>query len=152
MPIIIAAIAVALLLLWGGIIALLRMVDLFEPKHFLGLGAYATLVSGLVMGLVLYNAHVRQQEHALQLTEQMDAVTRRLSDLSERLVSQLAEKADLTVSEFEIRSRLQNEKADHKRTRVALAAMSSERSDLEKALQRERKARISYQNDQNSKM
>jgi len=150
--IIIAAIAVALLLLWGGIIALLRMVDTFQPKHFLGLGAYTTLVSGLVMGLVLYNAHVRQQEHARELTEQMDAVTRRLSDLSERLVGQLAEKADLTVSEFEIRSRLQIEKAHHQRTQAELAAVSSARSDLEKSVQKERRARISYQNDQNSKI
>ena len=152
MQIIIAAIAVALLLLWGGIIALLRMVDLFEPKHFLGLGAYTTLVSGLVMGLVLYNSYVRQQEHARELTGQMNAVTRRLSDLSERLVSQLAEKADLTASEFEIRSRLQNEQAHHQRTQAELAAVSSERTDLENAIQRERKARITYQNDQNSKV
>jgi predicted nucleic acid-binding Zn-ribbon protein len=150
--IIIVAIAVALLLLWGGIIALLRMVDVYEPKHFLGLGAYTTLVSGLVMGLVLYNSHVRQQEQAREFTEQMTGVTRRLSDLSERLLGQLAEKANLTASEFEIRSRLQNEQAHHQRTQAELAEVSSERSDLEKAVQKERGARISYQTDQNSKI
>ena len=60
--VIIAALIVGALLLWGGILGLLRIVDLFESKLILGLGAYMTLVSGLVMGLVLFTANERQKE------------------------------------------------------------------------------------------
>ena len=142
MTTIIAAIVVGVLLLWGGIVGLLKMVDMYERKHILGLGGYTTLVAGLVIGLVLFNAQVRQQEHARELTMQMDAVTKRLGELSDRLVGQLAEKADLTVSEFEIRARLQNEQADHERTRAELAAPQSAPGDLRQCSQRMVLARI----------
>ncbi len=150
MTTIIAAIVVGVLLLWGGIVGLLKMVDMYERKHILGLGGYTTLVAGLVIGLVLFNAQVRQQEHARELTMQMDAVTKRLGELSDRLVGQLAEKADLTVSEFEIRARLQNEQAHHERTRAELADANDEQRETQRALQSGRKARIDYQNSQNS--
>ena len=152
MEIIIAAIAVAVLLLWGGILGLLRTVDFFERRHILGLGAFTTLVTGLVMGLVLFAAHERQKEHRRELREQMDGVTKRLSDLSERLVGQLAEKADLTASEFEIRARLQNETAHHERTRQELARSNADGEELGHVLSSERKASRVYQSDVNSKL
>lgn len=144
---IIAAIAVGLLLLWGGIFALLHLVELFERKHVLALGGYTTLVAGLVMGLVLFNSYERQKEHRLQLQEQMGAVTRRLSELSERLVGQLAEKADLTASEFEIRANLQTERSQHANTRELLATSRREYEELEQGMARERKARLDYQQE-----
>lgn len=149
---IIAAVVVGVLVLWGGVLGLLRMVDLYERKHILGLGAYTSLVAALIMGLVLYNSYERQKESRRELREQMQAVTQRLSDLSERLVGQLAEKADLTASEFEIRAKLQNEQAHHERTRNELAAGRSEYEGLEGVLARERQARTSYQEEQNQRL
>ena len=152
METIIAAVVVGLLLLWGGVFGLLQLVALFERKHVLGLGAYTTLVAGLVMGLVLFNSYERQKEHRAELQDQMTEVTKRLSDLSERLVSQLAEKADLTASEFEIRSRLQNEQVDHQRARDKLADLNDQYQNLKKEMAAERQARLSYQDDQNRKL
>ena len=152
MEIIVAAIVVSLLLLWGGVFGLLRIVDFFERRHVLGLGAYASVVAALVMGLVLFTAHERQKEHQRQLRVQMDDVTKRLGELSERLVGQLAEKADLTTSEFEIRARLQTEQAHHERTRQELAEMAAESDRLDNTLAGERRARNVYQAEQNRKM
>lgn len=147
---IIAAVVVGVLVLWGGILGLLRLVDLYERKHILALGAYTSLVAALVMGLVLYNSYERQKESRRELQEQMQAVTQRLGDLSERLVGQLAEKADLTASEFEIRARLQNEQAHHARTRNELAASQSDKDEQERMLARERQERKAYQEKQNA--
>ena len=145
MTTIIAAIAVALFLLWGGIAGLLHLVELFERKHVIALGAYTSLVAGLVMGLVLFNSHERQKEHQRVLQDQMTAFSKRLSDLSERLISQLAEKADLTASEFEIRANLQTERANHENTRRQLAETEREKGQTRATLDRERKSRLAYQ-------
>lgn len=150
--IIIAAIVVSLLLLWGGVFGLLRIVDFFERKHILGLGGYASLVAALVMGLVLFTAHERQKEHQRQLREQMNDVTKRLGELSERLVGQLEEKSELTVSEFEIRARLQTEVAHHKRTQGELAETVARSDELDNVLAGERRARNAYQAEQNRKL
>ncbi len=152
MTTIIAAIAVGVLLLWGGIAGLLHLVELFERKHMLALGAYTTLVSGLVMGLVLFNAHERQKEHQRDLQDQMSAVTTRLSDLSERLVNQLAEKADLTASEFEIRANLQTERSQHSNTRESLAEQQRQSEQLQTTLAGERKLRLAYQEEMNRRL
>jgi chromosome segregation ATPase len=150
--VIIAALIVGALLLWGGILGLLRIVDLFESKHILGLGAYVTLISGLVMGLVLFTANERQKEQRLELRLQMKSVTTRLGDLSQKLVGQLEEKVNLTESEFSIRARLQNEQADHTRTRDALALKTAEGEQLQSSLNKERQQRLTYQTEQNRKM
>ena len=152
MEIIIAALIVGSLLLWGGILGLLRIVDLFESKHILGLGAYTTLISGLVMGLVLFTANERQKEHRLELQNQMAEVTKSLGELSEKLLGQLEEKADLTASEFEIRSRLQNEQVDHARTRETLAQAEADFEQLQAKLSSERQQRLSYQEEQNREL
>ena len=152
MNIIIAAIVGGLLLLWGGVLGLLRVVDMFERKHVLLLGAYTTLVVGCVMGLVLFTNYERQKENRRELQDQMNEFSKRLSELSTRLVSQLEEKADLTASEFEIRSRLQNEQQHHKRTRGELATQLDQNNALENKLLAERKARLRYQADINAKM
>ena len=145
MEVIILAISVGVALLWGGVFAMIKMVDLFERKHILGLGAYTTLVAGMVMGLVLFTVYDRQKEHRRELQKQMETVTKRLSELSDRLVGQLVEKADLTASEFEIRARLQTEQEQHRRTQKELA-------DETRELDKERRARAQYQQDQNRKL
>lgn len=121
MELLAAAIAANLILLWGGIVTLLRLVPSPTPRHVLGLGAYATLVVGAILGLVLYTLQERQREHRVELEKQMGTVTHRLDELGGRLVQQLEEKADLTASEFEIRARLQHEQEGHQRTQEELA-------------------------------
>ena len=148
---IIVAIAAGVLLLWGGILGLLRLVDLFERRHILALGAYTTLVAGLVMGLVLFTVQERQKEHRQEMQKQMKDVTDRLGELSHKMMAQLEEKADLTTSEFEVRAQLQNEKEHHRRTRDELAQKNAEYEKLDQDLNRERQTRHQYQAEQNRK-
>ena len=152
MNIIIAAIVGGAVLLWGGIAGLLKMVDLFERKHILLLGAYTTLIVSCVMGLVLYTNYERQKEHRQELQEQMNEFSRRLNQLSERLVSQLEEKADLTASEFEIRVKLQNEERNHARTQALLEANKKEYHALKQTLDGQLAAQRQYQEQINQEM
>ena len=152
MNVIIAAIVGGVLLIWGGFLGLLRIADPFERKHVLILAAYTTVVVGCVMGLVLFTNHERQKEHRALLKAQMDEFDNRLSELSTRLIGQLEEKADLTASEFEIRSRLQNEKDHHKRTRNQLATQIDHNNALQNKMDTERKERLRYQSDTDRKL
>ena len=152
MNVIIAAILVGVLLVWGGFWGLLRIADPFERKHVLILAVYTTVVVGCVMGLVLFTNHERQKEHRYQLEAQMEDFSNRLSELSTRLIGQLEEKANLTASEFEIRSLLQNEKDHHKRTRNQLAAQIDRTNALQNKMEAERKERLRYQSDTDRKL
>ncbi len=145
--VIIAAVLGGILLVWGGFWGLLRIADPFERKHVLILAAYTTVVVGCVMGLVLFTNHERQKEHRAQLEEQMEDFSARLSELSTRLIGQLEEKANLTASEFEIRSLLQNEKDHHTRTRNQLANQIDRNNALQNKMDTERKERLRYQAD-----
>ena len=152
MNVIIAAVLGGILLVWGGFFGLLRIADPFERKHVLILAAYTTIVVGCIMGLVLFINHERQKEHRYQLEAQMEEFSNRLSELSTRLIGQLEEKADLTASEFEIRSLLQNEKDHHTRTRNELATQIDHNNALQNKTDAERKARLSYQSDMDRKL
>jgi chromosome segregation ATPase len=145
--VIIAAIAGGLLVLWGGIAGLLKLVDgdLFERKHMLFLGAFTTLVTGCVMGLVLFTNFERQKESRRDLQAQMENFSGRLGQLSEKLVNQLDEKAQLTASEFEIRVRLQNETTNHHATQAQLATQIEDYHGLKQTLDDELAARRAYQ-------
>lgn len=147
MNVIIAAVIAAALLLWGGIAGLLRIVDRFERKHMLFLGAYATLVAGSVMSLVLYTNSERQKEHRRDLQAQMEDFSGRLNELSEKLVKQLDEKAQLTASEFEIRVKLQNEIKSRQRTQQELAAQIEEYRALKQTLDQELAAHRQYRDE-----
>ena len=150
--VIIAAIVGGILLVWGGFLGLLRIADPFERKHVLILAAYTTVVVGCIIGLVLFINHEQQKEHRALLKAQMDEFDNRLSELSTRLIGQLEEKADLTASEFEIRSRLQNEKDHHKRTRNELATQVDHNNALQNKMDAERKERLRYQSDTDRKL
>ena len=152
MNVIIAAVLGGILLVWGGFLGLLRIADPFERKHVLILAAYTTVVVGCIMGLVLFINHERQKEHRYQLEVQMEDFSTRLSELSTRLISQLEEKANLTASEFEIRSLLQNEKDHHKRTRNQLATQIDRNNALQNKMDTERKERLRYQSDTDRKL
>lgn len=147
MNVIIAALLGSILLVWGGFWILLRIADPFERKHVLILAAYTTVVVGCVTGLVLFINHERQKEHRSQLEGQMEDFSARLSELSTRLIGQLEEKANLTASEFEIRTLLQNEKDHHKRTRNQLANQIDRNNALQNRMDAERKERLRYQAD-----
>jgi chromosome segregation ATPase len=150
--IIIAAVVGGIVLIWGGIIGLLKVVDMFERKHIYLLGAYSTLVASSVMGLVLYTNYERQKEHRQDLTNQMNEFSTRLNALSTRLVAQLEEKANLTQSEFEVRRDLQNERTNHKGAREELSSQIDANSALESKLAAERRARMAYQQQINKKL
>lgn len=153
MNVIIAAILGGVLLIWGGFWGLLRIAPPpFERKHVLILAAYTTIVVGCVMGLVLFINHERQKEYRSQLAAQMDEFDNRLSELSTRLIGQLEEKANLTASEFEIRSLLQNEKEHHTRTRNQLATQIDHNNALQNKMDAERKERLRYQSDTDRKL
>ncbi|MXX38242.1 MAG: hypothetical protein F4Y91_04275 [Gemmatimonadetes bacterium] len=152
MNVIIAAILGGVVLVWGGFLGLLRIADPFERKHVLILAAYTTVVVGCVMGLVLFINHERQKEHRAQLEAQMDKFDNRLSELSTRLIGQLEEKANLTASEFEIRTLLQNEKDHHQRTRNQLATEIDHNNSLQNKIESERKERLRYQSDTDRKL
>ncbi len=152
MNVIIATILGGILLVWGGFWGLLRIADPLERKHVLILAAYTTVVVGCVMGLVLFINHERQKEHRYQLETQMKEFSNRLSELSTRLIGQLEEKADLTASEFEIRTLLQNEKDHHKRTRNQLSTQIDHNNALQNKMDAERKERLGYQSDMDRKL
>ena len=152
MEIIIAAITVGVLLLWGGVFGLVKMVELFERKHILGLGAYTTLVAGLVMGLVLFNSNEQQKKHQLNLQSQMDENSKRLSQLGERLVGQLEEKANLTQSEFEAIDRMQDTTSVLNATRQSLSEKKMEAAKIQQSLTQERQANKQYQDGVNQQL
>jgi chromosome segregation ATPase len=149
---IIAAIVVGVVLLWGGVLAMLKMVDLFENKHIIGLGAYTTLVASLVMGLVLVTIDERQKDHRRQMQEQMTGVTDNLDKLSAKLINQLSEKADLTASEFTIRAKLQNERITHDSTRTDLAQQMQLYSQVKGQLADAHQTNRNYQETQDRKL
>ncbi len=61
MPIILIVILVALLLIWGGVFALLKWVRPLEDKHFLALGGYVSVVSAALIFIVLQTALTQQK-------------------------------------------------------------------------------------------
>ncbi|MEW6751762.1 MAG: hypothetical protein AB1505_12415 [Candidatus Latescibacterota bacterium] len=142
---IIAAVIGGIVLLWGGILGALRAVDVLERRHAVLLGAYATLVTGAVMALVLYTNYERQKQHRAELQTEMEEFSQRLSQLSERLVAQLEEKADLTASEFEVRAQLQHERESHGRTAAALDRKQTEYGELKQTLDQQLAQQRQYQ-------
>ena len=107
----------ALVLLWGGILAFVTWVVPIQKRHVLGLGGYITVISGLLIYLVLQTS-ITQQETALKdtrerLGQELETFRQRLGQLTDKLMGQIAEKAELTQSEMEVRGNLQTERAEH---------------------------------------
>jgi chromosome segregation ATPase len=152
MNIIIAAILGGAVLLWGGVFVIYKLVETIERKHLIFLSAYATLVAGSVMALVLYTNYERQKEHRQQLTEQMDVFSSKLNSLSARLAAQLEEKANLTQSEFEVRRDLQNERKNHVETKSNLEEQIKITDTFQNKLSSERNKRLLYQQEINKKI
>lgn len=120
-----------LILLWAGVLALLKWIDPIERKHLLWLGGYLSLVSCLLIFLVIHTSST-QQKAALDdtremLAEQVGNFRIRLGEITERLMGQIEEKAELTGSEMEVRGNLKQERAEHAATRQRLAETASDR-------------------------
>lgn len=119
------AVVIALVLIWGGILAFLKWVQPIEEKHILALGGYVSIISAALIYLVLQTS-LTQQEKALEstqtrLNQELNVFRDKLGLQTERIMAQLNEKAELTQSEMEIRGHLQTERAEHSRTRDELA-------------------------------
>jgi len=140
----------ALVLLWGGILALIKWIvkDGIEHKHLYGLGAYISVICGVLIYLVIHTS-ITQQEAALsetkmRLRQELENFQRQLGDLTEKLMGQIAEKAELTQSEMEVRGNLQTERAEHKRTREDLAQSQMQWQQTQSELIREADAHRAY--------
>ena len=125
MKIILLTVFGGLILLWAGVLALLKWISPIEEKHILGLGGYLSVVTALLIYLVI-NTSMTQQKAALTdttalLSEQVDNFRIRLGEITERLMGQIAEKAELTQSEMEVRGNLQQERAEHAVTQRLLS-------------------------------
>ena len=160
MKIILLTIIGALILLWGAIWALLKWIAVhtrewdetvdtrwIAQKHLLGLGGYISVVSAILIFLILQTS-ATQREAALQMTrarlsEELDAFRERLGEIQDKLMGQVAEKAELTQSEWKVRGDLQTERAEHSRTREELR-------DTQAELIREASAHSAYSDSLNT--
>ena len=120
MKIILLTIIGALILLWGGIWVLLKWIAVstqrknettvakwISHKHLLGLGAYISAISGILIFLVIQTTII-QQETTRQLTQsrlsqELDAFRERLEEIQDKLMGKVEEKAELTQSEWKVR-------------------------------------------------
>ena len=111
MPVIIATIAGGILFIWGGVFALLKWISPIEKKHLLGYAGFVTVVCGVLIGLVLHTFITRQEAAQADTRARLDQELGRFQDqlggLTEKLMGQIAEKAELTQSEWEVRGNLQ---------------------------------------------
>ena len=137
-----------LILLWGAILALINWMSPVQNKHILGLGAYISVVAGVLLFLVVHTS-MKQQERALQdtrtrLNQELETFRDRLSQLTDKLMGQIAEKAELTQSEMEVRGNLQTERAEHARNREVLAQTEERMGQVGAELDREKDAHRAY--------
>ena len=130
MQIIAYTIAGAVILIWGAILAMIRWLDSIQHKHLLGFGGYVTVVAGALIFLVLSTSKAEQDAAEQKTRERLDQtveyVRQKMDQQSEKLFGQIAEKAELTQSEWEVRGNLQTERAEHAQTREQLLETETE--------------------------
>ncbi|MFT5366551.1 MAG: hypothetical protein ACI8V2_001498 [Candidatus Latescibacterota bacterium] len=95
-----------------------------EDRWFYGFLGYTSLTVTIFLILVLQTS-LTQQEKILfntqtRFQDEMSAFRDRLSEQTDKLYSQLNEKAELTGSEIEVRGKLRNEMDLHRRTQEDL--------------------------------
>tara|TARA_B100001123_G_scaffold449903_1_gene617396 strand:- start:1343 stop:2143 length:801 start_codon:yes stop_codon:yes gene_type:complete len=154
MNVILMTIGGALILIWGVVLALLKWVQPLENKHLIGFGGYVSVVSGLFIFLVLQTSST-QQEAALQdtrerLDKSVENFREKLNEQTQKLFGQVAEKADLTKTEWQVRGDLQTEKAQHVRTRKELANVRNDLRDTQAELIKEAAAHNAYVDSMNT--
>ncbi len=148
MKLILLTIIGALILLWGAILAIFKWIDPLEKKHLLGFGGYISVVAGILIYLVIQTSMTRQ-EAALtntraRLHQELDNFQEKLGEVQVRVMQQLQEKAELTESEWKVRSDLQTERAEHARTREEFAGAQTQLMDTQTELIREADAHRAY--------
>ena len=154
MNIILMTIGGALVLIWGAIAALIKWVEPFEKKHLLGFGGYVSVVSGVFIFLVIQTSSTQQkaafQEARERLDKSVENFREKLNEQTEKLFGQVAEKADLTKSEWQVRGDLQTEKAQHTRTRNELTQSRNDLRDTQAELIKEAAAHKAYKDSMNT--
>jgi chromosome segregation ATPase len=154
MDIILMTVGGALILIWGAILALIKWVQPLQNKHLLSFGGYVSVVSGVLIFLVIQTS-TTQQEAALQVTrERLDKSVEnfrdKLSEQTAKLFGQVAEKADLTKTEWQVRGDLQTEKTEHARTRKELGQARVGLRDTQTELIKEAAAHNAYVDSMNT--
>lgn len=158
MKIIILSTLGALILLGVGVYIVFQLSerDKIEGKSFFrlenrwlyGFLAYTSVIVITFLVLILQTSLTRQ-EQTLENTQarfqqELTAFRERLGDQTDRLMSQINEKAELTGSEVEVRGKLSNEIAHHQRTRKELAATREQLRLTQSDLNRETRAHRAY--------
>ncbi len=148
----------ALILLGAGVYIVFQLSerDQIEGKSFFrlesrwlyGFLSYASVIVITFLVLILQTSLTRQ-EQTLENTQarfqqELTAFRERLGDQTDRLMSQINEKAILTGSEVEVRGKLSNEIAHHQRTRTELAATREQLRLTQSDLNREILAHHAY--------
>ena len=154
MQIIILAILGALVLIWGGVFALIHWAKPLSQKHLLGFGGYVSVVSGLVVFLVIQTA-LRQQDAAMKdtrarLDRTVETFREKLDEQGAKLLDRTLEKVDLTKSEWEVRADLQEERSRHARTKADLQELGIRLRQTQAELTEEADARGAYSDSLNT--
>ena len=158
----------ALILLWGGILAIIKWIAAkpdtvgeaaettrwIEKNHLLGLGGYITVVCGVLIYLVLHTA-IAQQATALKntrnrLNSTVDLFRDKLGELTEKLMGEVAKKADFTMEKGELLDELHTERSQHRRTNGILADVRSKLAATEAEREREAAAHGAYVDSMNT--
>lgn len=119
-----------------------------ENRWLYGFLGYASVIIITFLVLILQTSLTRQ-EKTLENTQarfqqELTAFRERLGEQTDRLMSQINEKAELTGSEVEVRGKLSNEIAHHQRTRTELAATREQLRLTQSELNRETLAHRAY--------
>jgi chromosome segregation ATPase len=101
-----------------------------EDRWFYGFLGYTSVIATIFIVLVLQTSLTRQ-EQTLESTqerfqEELSAFRDRLGNQTDRLMSQINEKAALTGSEVEVRGNLANEREQHRHTKGELEVAREE--------------------------
>ena len=154
MQIILSATLGALILIWGGVFALIHWVKPLSRKHLLGFGGYVSVVSGLMVFLVIQTA-LRQQDAAMKDTRErldrtVETFREKLDEQGAKLLDRTLEKVDLTKSEWEVRADLQEERSRHARTKADLRETRARLQQTRAELTEEANARGAYSDSLNT--
>lgn len=119
-----------------------------DIRWLYGYLGYTCVIAATVIVLIM-QTWLTQQERTLQNTQErfqqeLGAFRDRLGDQTEKLMSQINEKAQLTGSEVEVRGKLQNEIDHHKRTQKELADARDLMRQIQTTLDREKAAHRAY--------
>ena len=154
MSVIIFAILGALVLIWGGIVALIYWVKPLSQNHLLGFGGYVSVVSCVMILLVIQTA-LQQQDVAMKDTRErldrtVETFREKLDEQGAKLLDRTMEKADLTKSEWEVRADLQEEQSRLVRTKADLQETRNRLRDTKAELTKETNAHSAYADSLNT--